>query len=509
MAVRRLVHIRSRILRRRSRQRFVRLTVWSSLLLGVGAGSARAQTPASPPLAIGTVTVSGSLRARSYSWNWFGDNANGDYTYPGSLARLALSQSKKPYDWQIEFGVPFVMNLPTTAIMAAPQGQLGFGAAYFAANDSSTNTAAVFLKQGFIRFKGVGGIEGQSLKIGRMEFNDGTEVTPKNATLAALKRDRISQRLLGNFGFSDVGRSIDGGQYSLTGTTVNFTALAGRPTQGVFQVNGWPELNVIVFYGALTGQIGGDQHPGEWRMFALGYDDYRHGVVKTDNRPLATRTADTGSIAIGTYGGHYLQVIPTPAGPVDVLAWGAVQTGSWGALTQRAGAFAAEAGWQPMGLDVLKPWIRGGYDYGSGDRNATDQTHDTFFQVLPTPRPYARLPFFNMMNSDDAFGELMLRPSKSLTLRTDVHVLRLADTHDLWYSGGGAFQPGTFGYTGRPSNGQSGLATLYDVSGDYSLNAHVALGVYYGYASSKAVTQSIYPTGASAHLGYVELLLRF
>ena len=114
-----------------------------------------------------------------------------------------------------------------------------------------------------------------------------------------------------------------------------------------------------------------------------------------------------------------------------------------------------------------------------------------------------------MMNSGDAFGELMIRPSKNFTLRTDVHTLRLADAQDLWYSGGGAFQPATFGYTGRPSNGQSGLATLYDVSGDYNVNLHVALGVYYGSAGSSAVAQTIYPTGASAHLGYFELLLRF
>ena len=140
-------------------------------------------------------------------------------------------------------------------------------------------------------------------------------------------------------------RSFDGGLYSLSGSKLNFTGLVGRPTQGVFQVSGWSELNINVFYGALTGRIGSDQHPGEWRVFGLGYDDYRDGAVKTDNRPAAMRTADTGSIAIGTYGGHYLQVVGTPAGPLDVLAWGAAQAGRWGALTQRAGVLAVEAGW--------------------------------------------------------------------------------------------------------------------------------------------------------------------
>src|SRR5207302_1801412 len=40
--------------------------------------------------------------------------------------------------------------------------------------------------------------------IGRMEFFDGAEVSPKNETLAALKRDRVAARLLANFGFTHV-----------------------------------------------------------------------------------------------------------------------------------------------------------------------------------------------------------------------------------------------------------------------------------------------------------------
>jgi hypothetical protein len=113
-----------------------------------------------------------------------------------------------------------------------------------------------------------------------------------------------------------------------------------------------------------------------------------------------------------------------------------------------------------------------------------------------------------MMNSRDAFGELILRPSKSLTVRTDVHSLDLANRNDLWYSGGGMFQPWTFGYTGRPSNGNSGLATLFDTSVDYNVNAHASIGLYYGYAAGKPVVQSIYPNGKNANFGYLELTFR-
>jgi len=240
----------------------------------------------------------------------------------------------------------------------------------------------------------------------------------------------------------------------------------------------------------------------------LGYSDYRDNVVKTDNRTLAERTADTEHINIGTYGGHYLQAVQSSAGTVDLLVWAALQNGSWGKLAQRSGAFAAEAGWQPPVLVTVKPWLRGGVDYGSGDKNGNDGTHGTFFQVLPTPRVYARFPFFNMMNNRDAFGELMLWPAKVLVVRSDVHSLALANRNDLWYSGGGMFQPWTFGYTGRPSSGQTGLATLYDVSADYAANAHLSIGAYYGHAAGKLVIESNYPNGKNANLGYLELLFR-
>jgi hypothetical protein len=114
-----------------------------------------------------------------------------------------------------------------------------------------------------------------------------------------------------------------------------------------------------------------------------------------------------------------------------------------------------------------------------------------------------------MMNNRDVFGELMLRPSKKVAVRSDVHSLRLANRNDLWYSGGGAFQPWTFGYTGRASGGQSGLANLYDVSTDYTVSAHVAVGLYYAHASGKLVVQSIYPAGPSANLGFIELTFKF
>ena len=482
--------------------------VLAAVLAGMLPSVAAGQSATVKPIAVGDTVVAGSLRSRAYSWRWFGDSPDGEYSYPGSLLRVGITRPADKYDLQVEAAIPILFNLPAAAVAPAPRGQLGLGASYAAANSNSRDTAGFFVKQATVRLKAVGGIPGQSIKIGRMEFNDGSEVIPGNTSLATVKRDRISQRLLGNFGFSDVGRSIDGAMYSLNWKQFNITSLAGRPTQGVFQVDGWGELNINLGYAALTGQTGTDTSPAEWRVFVLGYDDYRHGAVKVDNRSATARGADTGSIALRTFGAHYLRMIATPSGPLDVLVWGALQNGSWGALDHKAVAFAVEGGWQPASFKPLSIWLRAGYDHASGDHDPLDATHGSFFQVLPTPRVYARLPFYNMMNTEDVFGELTLKPMKSLAVRADVHALRLADVNDLWYSGGGAFQPATFGYSGRPSNGSAGLARLYDISGDYALNPRVSLGMYFGYANGGSVASAIYASGG-ARLAYGELLYRF
>jgi len=102
-----------------------------------------------------------------------------------------------------------------------------------------------------------------------------------------------------------------------------------------------------------------------------------------------------------------------------------------------------------------------------------------------------------------------LRPHKTVSIKTEVHGLRLASRNDLWLLGGGAFQPWTFGYVGRPSNGERGLANLYDGSIDWQVSPAATLSAYYGYATGGAVIQKTYPNGKNGSLGYLELSYRF
>lgn len=465
--------------------------------------------PGPEPIKLGSVVFSGSIRSRVEAWQWFTpDTGDPSYAFLGNHLRLNLTRPGKTFDWTIEIASPLLLGLPDNAVAAGAQGQLGMGAGYYVANDRRSHVGMVFPKQVFFRIKRLFGNEGSSLRVGRFEFQDGGEVTAKNPAMGAIKRERVQQRLIGPFVFTHVMRSFDGFHLVHNQPRINYTLVGAFPTRGVFQADGWGWMKTAFAYAAVTGQVQKGKNPGEWRLFGIYYQDWRQ-VPKPDNRPAGPRLADRGNIRIGTYGGHYLHVVDTAAGPLDFLAIAAGQFGKWGALDHRAGMIDLEAGYQPKILPRIKPWMRAGYYYGSGDNHPGDNRHGTFFQILPTARPFARFPFFNMMNNEDRFGMLTLRPHQRLTLKSEVHSLRLASQNDLWYIGGGAFQPWTSGYQSRSGGGARSLANLIDWSGDVTVNAHVAVTLYYGYARGKSVLRAIYPRGADGHLGFVEMNYRF
>ncbi|MFZ2491641.1 MAG: alginate export family protein [Thermoanaerobaculia bacterium] len=440
--------------------------------------------------------VAGSLRVRAESWSFFEPPANvaaeSDYTFFGALLRAGVSQQRKSFDWQVEAAVPALFSLPDQAAVAAPYGQLGLGGTYRAANDDG-NAIGFTVKQAFARFKWTN----DTVRVGRFEFAEGTEVAPKNAMLAAVKSSRVAQRLIGPFAFSHVGRSFDGVSYAHNAAPWNFTAAAFRPTSGAFKVPGGDSLDVNVAYGAFTFS----RPNADERLFVIAYDD-RRDVLKTDNRTPSARAADRDDVNVITLGGHYVAAF----GNTDLLAWGAIQTGEWGTLDHKAGALALEAGYHWPG--AMKPVLRGGIFRSSGDGNRDDGDHETFFQVLPTPRLYARNPFYNAMNSTDVFVQGSFKPTAKVTVASELHQLGLTESADLWYAGGGAFEDRSFGFAGRPANGDDALAHAIDVSVDVAVSPKMSFAAYAGFVRGGDVVENIFE-GENLRFVYLEFTRRF
>ncbi len=252
---------------------------------------------ASPKHKIGPFEITINWRTRAEGWNWFqGKTGNSDY--PSGI-HCCGSGSVRPGNTLI--GSPNWNSRPfsgfrTMRWLRLPRASSGLGGNYYVANNNQVNNASVFLKQAFVDFKHLGPTR---LKLGRFEYFDGTEVKAKDPTLAAVVQTRISSRLISNFAFAAVQRTFDGGQFSLNGGRNNFTFFGARPTAGVFQVDGMPELDVEVYYGAFTRSINTSHGSAQLRVFGLGYVDDRNTILKTDNRPTPVRTADLGKIQLG------------------------------------------------------------------------------------------------------------------------------------------------------------------------------------------------------------------
>ena len=449
-----------------------------------------------------------SIRSRVEIWNWFSGASNSSYAFSGNLARLTLRRQRTHLDWQIDWAAPILAWLPSNSIAALPQGPSGLGAFYYAANGNRRTASLPFLKQAFLTWKIPSAGSRPALQIGRFEWFDGIELTPEDPTLAALKRDRVNQRLLGPFLWTHVGRSFDGVHFSRASSNIRYAFLAALPTRGAFQVDGWGNLKIGLLSFSASAPTRWPRQNGEWRLAAIYYHDWRR-VLKVDNRPLAERSHDLASIRLTTLGGHYLHRWQTARGAFSGLAWLYAQLGRWGRLDHRAYAANLEAGWEPPAFPQLRPWLAAGLARSSGDPHPADARHSTFFQLLPTPRPFARTPFFNMMNTSEIFAMLTLRPSPRLSTRTEFHSLRLTQPADLWYAGGGPYQPWSFGYLGRNAAGARSLANLWDASLDWQLSPSWSFSAYFGYIDGKSAVRAVYPQGPTGRFSYLELTWRF
>jgi hypothetical protein len=459
----------------------------------------------------GEVWTSGSIVARYENWNWFQPsqqaNDNNDYDYYWIRSRLGIGLTYKFLESYLEVQDTHVWNLPDNAGALPPAGGLGLGAVYYA-HRGGRNSHGTFVKQGYLKVNEVL-MEGVSLLGGRFEYSDGLEVTYKDPKVMWLKKVRLSERLIGPFGWSAFTRSYDGGQLILDKKLFNITTMISHPTEGGFENDGNHQINQIDLVAASITLKHNTVIPRtENRFFYFFYGDDRK-APKSDNTPSGS-DLNQGNIEIHTMGLHWMTTLEVGPGVGDFLLWGTGQWGDWGNLTHRAWGWSVEFGYQFTELPA-KPWLRIGYFISSGDSNPVDSDHETFFQLLPTARKYALFPFYNLMNNEDFFIQLLLKPLTKLVVRTDFHVLQLNERDDQWYLGAGATRDrgNIFGYIGRPSFGDTDLANVLDLTVAYEVNNHMNLNAFYGYAWGDDVIENIYSRNDDASFYYIEMELKF
>ena len=464
--------------------------------------------------------VLGELRGRSESFDFFkpalnkaaGVTANqNDYTFGGLRARLGVAMSSAWVDGLVQGQYTGLYELPERAFAGPPVGPLGLGGAYYKDN-GSPNPGLVFLKQGYLKFKlqPMMGLANTYFQGGRFEVADGLEYKTGDAKFDLLKTTRVSQRLVGPFDFTHISRSFDGFSLSYDDAAWNATLTAVHPTQGGFNIHAQDEISHIdLAYGALTSKKDALLPGTEVRLFYLYYGDNR-GVQPVDNRPLPLRPKlNQDSLGVSTFGTHWLTTQKFGPGGFDAMLWAAYQFGDWGNLKQDSYATTLEGGYQLTDV-MFKPWLRAGFFRSSGDSNAKDGKHGTFFQVMPTVRQYAKFPFFSLMNMQDVFAQFSVAPTPTTKLGVDFHHLSLAETRDLFYGGSGATSVSdSFGYFGRASGGNGQVGQLVDVGFTHNLHRNLSYSLYYAHAFGDAVTNNVYQLKGDADYGFVEFTATF
>jgi hypothetical protein len=437
-------------------------------VVGVGvarAGQAPASASAARPASPWQASVVNTTRVES--WRFFEPGpTGGDPDYAFLANRMKLEARGRWSKAEVTVALQHVgfLDLPERAVGPGP---FGTGALYFAQGGRRTNPQQLYVRYANVGLIGV--VPGVDLHIGRMAYASGGEAPTRVPKLEAVKGARLISRLVGEFEWSIYQRGYDGARLDVTRPGWQATGVALMPTQGGFaRVAGSTMTDVVVAGGTVsTRPDPAAKHHTQVQAFGIHYADRRRVTQRPDN---TGRVAPRVDVNVTTVGGAVVGAYPSGGGEFDLFGWTAVQRGDWYEQDHHALAVATEVGYQ-WPLAPWRPWVRTGFLHASGDSDASDGRHETFFPLVPTIRKFAMTTIYGTMNLRDTFVQLLARPRASLGLRLDVHRLDLASASDLWYAGSGATlgRGNAFGYAGRPSNGSRHLGTSVEMSANYTI----------------------------------------
>lgn len=338
-----------------------------------------------------------------------------------------------------------VMGQGVKAFNLPENGAFGPGPLYFNASDHETGPGNFQLAETYLHIKD---LRGFYLKGGRIGILEGAEVLYGEPKIDWVIKTRLSERLIGNWDWVNIGRRFDGGTLGYANKMLDLNLFGASVLQGGFDFDDglWKELNnVVVAGGAFTLKKNVVIPDTQFKVFDYFYFDNRDPAKDLAGDDLEINT--TGASIVGVY----------DAGPgqVDLLLWFAFQLGNFGDLDQRALAFIGELGYQFLNAP-WKPWIRGGLAYASGDGDPDDSDNGTFFNMVPTNHKwYGYADAVAFMNLINPYFQLILTPHKMVSFAVDGHLFRLASDDEAWISGSGPFNNEAFGYTfNRPVEGE-------------------------------------------------------
>jgi len=296
------------------------------------------------------------------------------------------------------------------------------------------NTTALDLHQAFWKADNVGG-KPVSTRIGRQELSFGDE------------------RVIGAFGWDNVGRSFDGAKLTFKGDGFVADAFLSHVVESnsILALAPGPDDDDLYFGGVYA----------TWPRHRGGVTD-SYALLKRDGRGASyVANATVGIRRKAPFGEH-----------ADYSFEGAYQFGGVVAGDQSAYAFVAGTGYNvPHNRHGLRFALE--YALASGDESAGDGNSETFDQLFPTNHDkYGYMDYQGWRNMRDLRLTASAKPRNKLGVAVDFHWFRLDEARDAWYGAGGAPNLTAEGTPFIDVTGASGRSVGKEI--DFSLNCAVS-----------------------------------
>jgi len=471
------------------------------------------------PEELGRITFYGKNRSRMYVWDYFSSGADNEYDHYANQLRLGSWLHHEYFKFHIAYQYLQHGNLPTATSAGA-----GTGSLYYA-NSLDRESHGAYIKYLHVDIEDILDI-GLTGSVGRFNYSSGNMYktgsgagyVKADASSAVsqkidwVKGKRVADRLIGGFDWSEYQRSFDGFRLQWDCDKLHLSTAAFHPTQGGFEERAHRTIDGIdIIATELTAKKDVLAGGTEGQLFHYYYQDSRvvGAIARQDNSGKSIASGDEHDVDFHMIGGHLVGAYELGEGILDLLVWGGYQYGSWFELDHRAFAVALEAGYQ-FNQIPWKPHLRTGVNYGSGDPDAGDADHETFFQMLPTARLYSSSILYNMQNTRDIFGMLILKPHEKVLIRGDLHYVRLSESADRWYVGAGPISLNTAGgYAARSSGGEDELGTLVDIGIWWKALPDVSISGYYGHFFGGDVVEKFYTSDNDNDFFYADVTIDF
>lgn len=341
-----------------------------------------------------------------------------------------------------------------------------------------------------------------TLKVGRQELSYGEE------------------RLVGAFGWNNIGRSFDGVKLRWQNEWLTADLFATRPVipqDGRFNV----ENDHDSFSGIYATTTKVPKNSVDFYFLARNADRQAAADVPSPQVPQPSARD------IYTVGGR-IKSQPGQFHGFDYLLDGAYQFGDYvdprlvlnataPRLDQRAFMTVAQAGYTFSEVWAT-PRLGVEFDYGSGDSNPTNHTHETFENLFPTNHKfYGSMDLASLQNIEDAGINLTLKPTSRVSIAIIGNALWLASTHDSFYAVTGVPRGG---FTATPGNGYginprygSFLGTDLTAIAGLAVSRSLQLEVGYGHFFAGQYVAQTWAAASfgsrDADFGYAQMIFTF